>query len=387
MRFSRLTAIVVFASLLVCFAFTVVECVAAGESDTIRVYLGTYTRGDSEGVYVCDLDRTAGVLKNLRLAGKAENPAFLTFHPTQPLCYAIGEMGRYNDRPGGAVFAFKVDDETGSLEMINAESSLAGAPCHVTTDAEGRFVFAANYSGGNVISLPIRKDGGVAPVVSLIQHEGAGPNKQRQEKAHAHSVDMDPKGRLLVCDLGVDRVFIYNVDPDTGELAQHAALTLAPGSGPRHLALHPENGCLYVLNELASTISVFTYDEEQGDGEIQQTITTLPEGFAEQNTTAEIIIDPSGRFVYASNRGHNSIAVFAIDPETGKLTFVERESSGGEWPRCFGIDPSGRFLVSANQYTDNVALYRIDQETGELSPTGSTVLVGQAVCVKFRECE
>jgi 6-phosphogluconolactonase len=357
------------------------------DPDMIRFYVGTYTTGESEGIYLGELDRTEGTFQLVGLAGEAANPSFLALHPTESYLYAVGELGNYNNRAGGAVFAFAINEETGMLTALNSESSLAGAPCHIAVDATGQSVYAANYSGGNVIGLPLKDDGSVGPVASLIQHEGAGPHESRQEKAHAHCVNLDPSNNLLlVCDLGVDRIYLYDVDHETAELTPHDPpfASLKPGDGPRHLAFHPNNEWVYVINELASTITSFAYDVEEGELEEFQTISTLPEEFEGQSTTAEVVVHPSGRFVYGSNRGHESIAVFAVDQETGQLTFVEHESCGGSWPRCFAVDPTGRYMIVANQKTNNIVLYEIDQENGELTPTGDTLEVGAPVCILFQ---
>jgi len=376
-------------AILFTFCLLVLTCLRAftqddADPDTIRFYIGTYTTGDSEGIYLGELDRTEGTLQLVGLAGEAENPSFLALHPTESYLYAVGELGRYNNRAGGAVFAFAMDKESGMLTLLNGESSLAGAPCHIVVDETGKCVYAANYSGGNVIGLPIQEDGRVAPVASLIQHEGSGPNESRQEKAHAHCVNLDPSGDvLLVCDLGVDRVYLYDINHETAELSPHDPpfATLKPGDGPRHLAFHPNEEWVYVINELASTITAFAYDVEEGELEEFQTISTLPEDFEGRSTTAEVVVHPSGRFVYGSNRGHESIAVFAVDQETGRLTFVERESCGGSCPRCFAVDPSGRYMIVANQRTNNIVLYEIDQEDGGLTPTGDELEVGAPVCI------
>lgn len=356
-----------------------------------RVYIGTYTRGESEGIYVAELDLATGELTNLRVAGKfvsgeIQNPSFLAIHPQGHRLYAVSEVAEYGEHRGGAVAAFTVDPNDGELTLLNHQSSGGAGPCHVSLDREGKYLFAANYGGGSVVCKKIAADGSLLPEGGFFQHTGSSVNKQRQEAAHAHSINADPQNQFVfAADLGCDRLYAYRLDAATGKLeaTPEKNISVAPGSGPRHFAFHPNGKSLYVINELANTVTGFAYAAEHGAKEELQTITTLPEGFDGENTTAEIQIHPSGKFLYGSNRGHDSIAMFAIDQESGKLTSLGQHPSGGKTPRNFGIDPTGAFLLSAHQDSNSVVVHRIDQVTGKLTKTDHQLEVPMPACVKF----
>lgn len=355
--------------------------VADSSAEPIGFYIGTYTRGESEGIYRSSFDPATGKMTEPKLVALATNPTFLAWDPAGENLYAVGEV--YKD---GGVIAYTADRETGRLTKIGETSSGGPGPCHLSVDPSGQCVIAANYGGGSVVSIPIREDGSLGEAGSIIQHEGSGPNEKRQRGAHAHSADVDSSGlRAVFCDLGCDRVFIYDLDPKAAKLApaELPSFTVAPGAGPRHLAFAPDGKTLYVLNELNSTIDVMAYDAEKGTVERLQTIETLPNDFDGQNTTAEIAVHPSGKFLYASNRGHDSIACFKIDPTSGKLALIERESTGGEHPRHFTIDPTGKYLLAANRDTNNIVVLRINQETGALTPTGQEIELSMPVCILF----
>lgn len=365
----------------------VLSGVTAAAADTTapdavwRVYIGTYTGGASEGIYQLELDASNGAVTVTGLAAATENPSFLALHPALPTLYAVGEMGG-----GGVVSAFAVDAMSGALEIQNAQSSEGAGPCHVAVSPNGAYVAVANYSGGNVALMPIEADGTLAPAISVMQHEGASVHPQRQQRPHAHAVIFDPEGRhLFVADLGIDRLMAYRVDAVSGGLEPNepAYAALAPGAGPRHFAFHPSGDFAYSVNELDNTVTAFAYDSSTGTLETLQSITTLPEGFEEPNTTAEIRVHPSGRFLYASNRGHDSIAAFSIDPESGRLEALGQTSTGGQMPRNFNLDPEGQWLLAANQRTDNVVVFAIDADSGSLTPTGQEVTVPAPVCVVF----
>jgi 6-phosphogluconolactonase len=351
-----------------------------------RVYLGTYTNRGSRGIYQGVLDLRTGELSLEGLAAGTERPTFLAIHPTEKYLYAVGEVSDFDDQPTGVVHAFRIDAKTGQLTRINRQPSGGMGPCHVSVDASGRCVLVANYRGGSVAALRIREDGGLEPAATVIQHHGSSVHPKRQEGPHAHSINPDPTNRFaLAADLGLDRVLLYRLDPNAASLkpASTPFVTLPPGSGPRHLAFHPDGKSCFVINELLSTLAVFQYDATTGTLTARQTVSTLPAEFAGQNTTAEVQVHPSGRFVYGSNRGHDSIAVFAIASETGEVSLVEHESTAGESPRNFRIDPSGRFLLAANQNSDNVVVFRIDPQDGSLAPTGSQIGVSAPVCIRF----
>jgi 6-phosphogluconolactonase len=353
---------------------------ARGASRELRVYVGTYTRGQSKGIYLCRLDLADGTLEPVGLAAEVANPSFLAVHPSRPLLYAVGEVSSFAGNRTGAVSAFSIDPQTGKLGLLNQQSSQGAGPCHLVVDPTGRYVLVANYGGGSVACLPIQEDGRLGEATSFVQHEGSSVNPRRQQGPHAHSINLDAAGRFaLVPDLGLDKILIYRFDAAAGKLLEGDPpwARVAPGAGPRHLAFHPTRPYAYVINELDSTVTAFAYDAQRGRLDPLQTISTLPEDFEGDNTAAEVQVHPSGRFLYGSNRGHDSIAAFAVDTETGKLTCVAHQSTQGN----FGIDPTGAYLLAANQTTDNIVVFRIDPKTGVLDPTGHSATTQSPVCV------
>lgn len=357
------------------------------EGNTLyRVYLGTYTRGDSRGIYACELDAAQGTLTAPQLVAELRNPSFLAFHPTLPRIYAVSELWQTAGPERGAVTALEIDDASGGLRVLNQEAVGGAGPCHLAVSPSGRYLVTANYGSGSTSVLPLDGDGRLQPRSCVIQHEGHGPNEARQKGPHAHQTIFSPGGEiLLVPDLGIDQVLLYRLDETTGWLTawNPPGVAVPPGSGPRHCAYHPSSKFLYVINELASTVSVFECADEV-PVRLVQTVSTLPPDFDGQNTTAEIEVHPSGRFVYASNRGHDSIAAFAVDPATGKLSEIGRFPSGGKVPRNFAMAPGGRFLLTANQDGHNVVVFAIEPDSGKLRATGVAVQVGSPVCVVFR---
>ena len=350
-----------------------------------RVYIGTYTRGDSKGIYLCRLDMQTGKLTPPVLAGETANPSFLAIHPSGDYLYAVGELGQFGGKRSGAVSAFRIGRPAGKLELLNQQPSGGAGACHLVVDASGRNVLVANYSGGSIAVLPIGDGGQLDEATAFVQHEGSSVNPRRQKGPHAHSINVAPDNRFaFVADLGLDKVLVYRFDATNGTLAPNdpAWATVKPGAGPRHFAFHLGGKSAYVINELQSTVTAFAYDARQGALTERQTLPTLPDGFDEDSTTAEVQVHPSGKFLYGSNRGHDSIAVFAIDATTGRLTPVEHESTQGQAPRNFGIDPTGAFLLAANQKSDTIVVFRINQDTGALTPTGHKVDIPSPVCVK-----
>jgi len=354
------------------------------------VYVGTYTRGNgrdqSQGIYLMELDPRSGRLSAPRLAGTAVDPSFLAIHPSRKFLYAVSEMNEFKGRPGGAVAAFSIDPARGSLTPLNQQSSGGSGPCHLVVDRSGTNVLVANYNSGSVACLPIEADGQLRPPAAFIQHKGSGTIPGRQAGPHAHSINLDATGRFaVVADLGLDKVFIYRFDAPRGELAPNEPpfTKVAPGSGPRHFAFHPTGRFGYVINEMANTVTAFTYDSGKGALTEIQTIGTLPEDFKGTSHTAEVQVHPSGKFLYGSNRGHDSIAIFAIDPSTGKLSTVGIEPTQGKNPRNFAIDPTGACLLAENGDSNTIVVFRIDSQTGALRPTGQTVEVSKPVCVKM----
>lgn len=359
---------------------------ATGPS-SMHVYLGTYTGEKSQGVYRARLDMATGALSSPELAATVTSPSFLAVHPSRPFLYAVNEMGKFGDKPTGAVSAFAIDARTGALTLLNQESSGGSGPAHLTVTRGGTAVLVANYGGGSVASLPIGSDGRLKPAVSVIAHQGSSVHPKRQTRPYAHSINVDAADRFAyAADLGADRIFIYRLEA-TGALATATppSVALAPGSGPRHFAFHPARPYAYVINELSLTVTAFSRDTNTGALTEVQTVGTLPPGVASDPgfSTAEVVVHPSGRFLFGSNRGHDSIVVFAIDDATGRLTLVEHEPTQGNFPRGFGVDPTGTYLLAANQRSDLVVVFRIDQKTGALTPAGHTVKVGTPVSVAF----
>jgi 6-phosphogluconolactonase len=348
------------------------------------VYIGTYTRDKSKGIYAWRFQPSSGTLTPIGLVAETSNPSFLTIHPTRPLLYAVGEL--YDRQKGGAVSAFTIDRKTGKLTPLNQVSSRGGGPCHLVVDRTGKNVLVANYGSGSVAAFPLNDDGSLSEAVGFVQHAGSSVDPKRQQGPHAHSINMSPDNRFAVAaDLGLDQVLVYRFDPAKGTLEPHTPpfAKVNPGAGPRHFAFHPSGRFAYVINEIQSTVTVFSYDGRGGVLKEVHTITTLPKDFTGTNHTAEVQVHPSGRFLYGSNRGHDSIAVFSIDTAKGTLTPVENTPTQGKTPRNFGIDPTGGYLFAANQGSDNIVVFRIDGKTGRLAPTGQVLEVGAPVCVKF----
>ncbi len=350
------------------------------------VYIGTYTGGKSKGIYVCRFDAATGHLTLPELAAETPSPSFLAIHPRQYFLYAAGEATNLGGKPVGAVSAFKRDAKTGQLAFVNEQPSGGAGPCHLAVDPTGKCLLVANYGSGSIAALPIRADGSLAEPVTVIQHQGSSLDPQRQAGPHAHFITSDPLNRfVLTCDLGLDQVLVYRLDPAKSLLVANTPpfAAVKPGSGPRHLAFHPSGHFAFLINEMASTLTLFTYDARRGTLKESQTISTLPVGFSGNSTCAEVQVHPNGRFVYGSNRGHDSIAVFGFDVEAGRLTCLEHQPTQGKTPRHFALDPAGHWLLAANQDSDNIVVFRVDSKTGRLSPVGQTVSVGAPVCAVF----
>jgi len=350
---------------------------------SMLVYVGTYTSKGAEGIYVLKMDIASGELTKLGPIKDVVEPSFLTTDSQGRFVYAVNETNEYEGKPSGAVSAFVIEED-GGLRLINRVPSLGGSPCHLTVSANDKFVLVANYMGGNVAVFPVHPDGGLGPNVDLKQHQGSGPNKERQEAAHAHEIVLDAKNKFaLAVDLGIDKVVIYKFDPASGRLSPNSSFPAKPGAGPRHVALHPNGRFAYVINELDCTITAAAYDSKVGSLTEIQTVKTLPDGFSGANTCAEIVISSSGKHLYGSNRGHDSIVSFSIDAMTGKLSYIEHVSSGGTTPRNFTIDPSGKYLLAANQNSGNITLFSVDRNTGRLRPTGKKIDIPAPVCLRI----
>ncbi|MHC4226237.1 MAG: lactonase family protein [Planctomycetota bacterium] len=352
-------------------------------AESLPVYFGTYTRGadSSRGIYRSTLDIDSGRLSDPILAAEAKNPSFLEIHPNGRFLYAVSESGGT-----GAVSAYAINADTGGLKFLNRQSSGGAGPCHVSIDHAGKNVLVANYGSGSASVIPIKPDGKLAKPPGFVQHEGSSVNPNRQKGPHAHSINVSADDRFaFVADLGIDKVMIYKLDVEKGTIAANnpAFAKLKPGAGPRHFAFAPNGKYAYVINELHCTVTAFAYDQASGALTEIQTIPTLPETFDGSNSCAEVRVHPNGRFLYGSNRGHDSIAVYRINRRKGTLTFVEHETADIKTPRNFNIDPTGKFCLVANQGSDSVVVFKINRRTGSLEPTGNKISVGRPVCVRF----
>jgi len=349
------------------------------------VYLGTASP-QSKGIYVSQMDLTTGKLTKPEIAGEVTRPSFLAIHPHKQFIYATCQINDSKGQKISGISAFSIDPQTAKLTLLNELFSGGPGACHLNVDPDGKSVLVANYQGGSVSVLSLEQDGRLGKSTAFIQHQGSSVHPKRQEQAHAHSINLDPSNRFaLVADLGMDKILIYSFDALKGSLTANEPpfVSVRSGAGPRHLTFHPNGKWLYLINELDSTMTRYEYESHGGKLETKESVPMLPEGFKEENTCAEVAVHPSGRFLYGSNRGHDSITGFSIDSLTGKLTFIEHQSTQGSFPRHFGITPDGSFLIVANQKSDNLVVYRIDVETGRLKPTGQILEVPAPTCVKF----
>ena len=352
-------------------------------AESLPVYFGTYTSGRnaSKGIYRSILDTDMGELSAPVLAAKTENPSFLEIHPGGRFLYAVSESGG-----AGTVSAYAIDPDTGNLKLLNSRPSGGSGPCHVNIDRSAKNVLVTNYGSGSASVIPIAADGSLAEPTGFVQHEGSSVNPQRQKGPHAHSINVSPDNRFaFVTDLGLDKVMIYKLDVEKGTINANdpAFAKVKPGAGPRHFAFGADGRNAYVINELDGTVTAFAYEPASGTLTEIQTITTLPDGFTGPRSCAEVRVHPSGKFLYGSNRGHDSIAVYRIDPAKGTLTFVEHERAGIKTPRNFNIDPTGRFCLVANQGGNSVVVFRIDQKSGALEPTAHKISIARPVCIRF----
>lgn len=349
------------------------------------VYVGTYTDHGSKGIYVYRFDSSTGKMTSLGLAAEATEPSFLAVDSSGPFLYAVNETETYSGQPTGAASAFAIQPDSGKLSLLNQVSSRGTDPAHITLDRTGKYALVANYTSGSVAVFALLKDGRLGEVASFVQHKGSSVNPERQKGPHAHAIALSPDNRFaVVADLGLDQLLVYSFDAAKGTLgAKPQVVKASPGAGPRHLVFSFDSRFLYMLNEMQSSVVAYSYDAASGAMHELQTISSLPKGFSGENTAAEIELDPSGKFLFASNRGDDSIAVFAIDPRTGMLTHVETDSTGGKTPRNFAIDPTSSWLLAANQDSDKIVVFRIDQKTGHLNPTGDVFQLPSPVCLKF----
>ena len=356
--------------------------------DAELVYVGTYTDGDrSDGIYLVHMDTRSGELRLIGSVNAGANPSFLAIHPNGRVLYAVNEVEQHNGKATGVVSAFAIVDETGELTRLNEQSSEGGAPCYVSVDQRGRVALVANYAGGNVALLPIERGGALGVATDVEQHQGTGPNAERQEAAHAHCIAADPSNRFaLAADLGIDRIVVYRLSLDERSLRHMPSgdARLRPGAGPRHIAFHPKLPLVFVANELDSTVTTLRFDDERGALSVVDTRSTLPAEWTGKSYAADIHLASLGRSLYVSNRGHNSIAVFSIADSTGALTLRQAVPTEGDWPRNFSMDPTGRWLLVANQRSGSIVLFRRDQESGLLTPTQNKLAIPSPACVRFR---
>ena len=351
------------------------------------VYAGTYTaKTNSKGIYVFPFDVQSGKPGAPVVAAETPDPSFLAISPNKKYLYAVNELTTFEGQSTGAITAYSLDRATGKLSQLNRVSSRGAGPCHISLDRTGKYVLVANYDSGSVATFPVLKNGALGAASAFVQHTGSGPNQERQPGPHAHWIATSPDNRFaLAADLGSDEVLVYRFSAENGSLtpANPPFVKLSPGGGPRHFGFHPHAPFAYVLSEMQSTVTAFAYEEKTGRFSTMQTLSTLPESFKSQNDAAELFVHPEGKFLYASNRGHDSIAVFSIDPAKGTLTFTGDFPTGGKTPRNFAIDPTGNFLLAANQESDAVVIFRINRSTGALTPSGESISIPAPVDLLF----
>jgi 6-phosphogluconolactonase len=370
---------------LACWFFLAVISVRAADQGKYLVYIGTYTEHGSKGIYVCEFDSATGRLGSPRLAAETVQPSFLAMTRDRQFLYAANETNQFNGAATGGLSAFAVDAASGKLTMLNQVSSRGGGPAFITLDRSGRYLLAANYDGGNVAAFRLLDDGKVGESTGFAQHQGTGPNKERQEMPHAHAIVMSPDNRYaLVPDLGIDEVLVYPFEASSGELGPARVVKTKAGAGPRHLIFSGDGKMVYVINELDSTITLYSYDSVDSGMNPIQTVSTLAAGYAGANTAGELALDAQGKFLYATNRGdENSIAVFTVNPADGKLALIERVPTEGKTPRHFAIDPTGQWLAVVNQDSDTVMTFRIDAKSGRLKKAGQPVRINSPAMVDF----
>jgi 6-phosphogluconolactonase len=349
-------------------------------------YIGTYTGEKSKGIYLAHFNPEEGELSPPELVAETKNPTFLALHPSKQILYAVGETDDFEGKKSGAVLSYAIDKKTGKLTFLNQQASGGTGPCHVSVDSTGRSVLVANYGSGSVAIFPVAADGRLEESRMVVQHRGSSVNPQRQAGPHAHCVLPDPDNHFaLVADLGLDKVVVYELNAAQSLLSPRQAGVITPGAGPRHIAFHPTNHVVFVVTEMGSTLTSMDYNPETGSLKELQTVSTLPPEFKGHNSGAEVQVHPNGHFVYASNRGHNSIAIFRWYGPVRKLSLIGTEPTLGKNPRHFTLDPTGRWLIAENQNSDSVVVFEVDSNTGLLKPTGNRIEVGSPVCLVWRK--
>ncbi len=381
-RHSLTSGLVRLATLVVLFVATL----ASAADYSYLIYVGTYTDKGSKGIYAYRFDPGTGESRPIGLAAESENPSFLAVGEDNKYLYAVNETDHFNGGRTGAISTYAINQSSGKLMLLQQVSSLGADPAHLSIDRTGRYLLVANYTSGNIASFPIESNGTLGPRSAFVQHAGSSVNKERQTGPHAHEIQASKDNRLVfVPDLGLDELLVYRFDSKNGALSPNspAFVKVTPGSGPRHLAIAPSGKFVYLVNEMASTVIVFSYQGDSGRLREVQTISTLPSGFKGENSTAEIAVDAKGKSLYVSNRGDDSIVVFAINQPDGKLTFVERVPTGGKTPRHFTLDPTGRWLFAENQDSGTINLFSVDPANGRLTATPHSLNVSSPVCVVF----
>ncbi len=351
-----------------------------------RAYVGTYTNGDSKGIYTVYLDTKTGKLKEGGLVAELQSPSYLAITKDNRALYAVQEAETLHNQVGGGVAGYAIDETTGQLSPLNSQPTTGTAPCHITVDSLSRYLFAANYGNGTVSAFILEKDGSIHPRSMNYTHQGMGPNAKRQKGPHAHNVELSPDEQYLCAvDLGIDRIMLYPLEdmPTTFAPKENLSVAIQPGSGPRHLTFHPNGRFAYLINELSSDVVFLTYDAQNGVFTQHQTISTLPSDYTDANSCAAIHIAPDGSSLYASNRGHDSLAVYQIDPSSGKLALVEHTKTLGKSPRDFAIHPEGKFLLVAHQDSDTIVSFSITEKTGQLKVVDTLTGISSPVCIKF----
>jgi 6-phosphogluconolactonase len=356
------------------------------QSSLETVYIGTYSEPGEPGLFVYEFNRNEGSLKIVQEVAGMESPSYLEINPNGKFLYSANRSSVIPDKPWGSISAFKIDQLTGRINHINDQPSFGSESCHVSIDSQGRLLFVANYTTGNVCVYPINSDGSLGTISSSVQHTGSSINKSRQEGPHAHCTTVSPDNNFLyVTDLGIDRIKANKIDYEKNILIpiSESDGLVEKGSGPRHFTIHPNEKFAYVIEELSSSITFFDYNKEDGSLTVKQSIKTIPVEFNDINYCADIHISPSGKYLYGSNRGHNSLAIFSIDQDNGMLSIVDYQPTFGEWPRNFLIDPDGDFIFVANQNSDNLVIFKVNTQSGKLTKTGEVTDIQNPVCIKL----
>ena len=388
MHMTRLLSVVLmlFSTEFCCSSSTPAQEKPASTKGQYIAYVGTYTeKTSSPGIYAYRFDSGKGQLTALGVVAESRNPSFLAVHRSGNYLYAVNEIDHFNGESAGAVSAFAVDARTGTLKFLNEVSTRGGGPCHVSLDDTAAYVLVASYDGGSIASFPVERDGSLGAAAGFVQHSGSGPDQERQQAPHAHWVGTSPDNRFaLAADLGLDEVRVYGFDLRKGTFSPKAMgfAKVKPGAGPRHLAFHPNGKFVYVLSEMESSVTAFSYQARTAAFSALETLSTLPDDYKGPKAAAEIAVHLLGRFLYTSNRGHDSIAIFLISKD-GRLKSLGYVLTGGKTPRHFAVDPTGNYLLAENQESNNIVVFHIDVATGSLTPTGQTVEVPSPVCITF----